>query len=283
MSRDEIRRVFRDLYDEGLRFVLVQGGEPMIRRDLLDILEDLHGMGFQLALITNGTRFTESNVRRLAGLDVSISVSLDSLVRDRYESIRGADQLRRVLAGVELLENYPHPKYLTCIVSDKNRDEAVEICRFARAHGFMPVVGAYHWDIDRYGKITPELQYETDAALTVFRDVLASKLIPAGYFREFAKDNERWLKGEGLPPCDAGRYSIAIDSSGNVAPCLALPHGGNLLKSRISEILDRMDRQAIKQCSDRSSCNMLCSRIVGTSLRRPLTALRTPRRVQAGA
>ncbi len=113
--------------------------------------------------------------------------------------------------------------------------------------------------------------------------MLASKLVPAGYFREYVKDNERWLRGEGLSPCDAGRYSVAIDSSGNVAPCLALPHGGNLLERRFSRILDDMDREAIRRCSDRSSCNMLCSRIVGASLRRPIAAARTPRRLRAVA
>ncbi len=41
MSREEIRNVFAGLYKDGLRFVFVQGGEPLLRRDLLDILQDL--------------------------------------------------------------------------------------------------------------------------------------------------------------------------------------------------------------------------------------------------
>lgn len=41
MSRQEIRNVFAGLYENGLRFVFVQGGEPLLRRDLPDILQDL--------------------------------------------------------------------------------------------------------------------------------------------------------------------------------------------------------------------------------------------------
>lgn len=41
MSREEIRRVFSNLYGEGIRYVLVQGGEPLLRQDLADILEDV--------------------------------------------------------------------------------------------------------------------------------------------------------------------------------------------------------------------------------------------------
>lgn len=80
-----------------------------------------------------------------------------------------------------------------------------------------------------------------------------------------------------LEPCDAGRYSIAIDASGNVSPCLAFPSVGNLLESSLSEILGRFDRDAINRCSENSSCNRLDGRVVGTILRHPVTALRTAR------
>ena len=276
MTREEIRLVCADLYREGLRFLFVQGGEPLLRRDLPEILEDLHELGFGLTLITNGTKFTPKLVQRLASVPLNLSVSLDTLDRQRYRMIRGADQLADVLAGIDLLRDFPHPKYLTTIVSEANRDEVESMVRFARAHGFMPVVGAYHWGIARYGKADAKLQYDRRMLAGVFEQVLESGLVPRGYFRHYLRDNVRWLSGGTLDRCDAGRYSIAIDSSGNVAPCLALAHAGNLLQSSLDEILPRFDRQAISNCSNRSSCNMLCSRVVGSILRHPVTAAMTP-------
>jgi len=85
-----------------------------------------------------------------------------------------------------------------------------------------------------------------------------------------------WLRGESLKPCDAGRYSIAIDASGNVSPCLSLPVAGNLLHSSLSDILGRFDRGEIKHCSDRSSCNRLDGRVIGSVLRHPIAAWQTP-------
>ncbi|MGH9585233.1 MAG: SPASM domain-containing protein, partial [Bryobacteraceae bacterium] len=76
-------------------------------------------------------------------------------------------------------------------------------------------------------------------------------------------------------PCDAGRYSVAIDASGNVSPCLAHPHAGNLLVSDLNEILQRFDRAAIQRCSDASSCNLICARVVGKNMRHPVSALMT--------
>jgi len=276
MSRAEISHVFSHLYEEGLRIVFVQGGEPLLRKDLPDILDDLSSIGFTISLITNGTKLTSGLLARLARHPISISISLDTLDRQRYRIIRGADQLPLVLKGIALLDEYPHSKYLTCIVSEVNRDDVLDVMRFARNHAMIPVLGAYHWDVSRYGKIDLTLQYQKATAAAVFQEVLESNVVPNGYFRNYLKDNIRWLNNKKLPSCDAGRYSIAIDASGNVAPCLALPHTGNLLSSTLPEILGNLDYSAIRQCSDRSSCNMLCSRVVGSNLRHPLSALRTP-------
>lgn len=276
MSRAEIFRVFSHLYEEGLRVVFVQGGEPLLRKDLPDILDDLSSLGLTISLITNGTKFTPTLLARFARHPISLSVSLDTLDRQRYRMIRGTDQLALVLKGIELLEKFPQPKYLTCIVSEVNRHDVLDVVTFARNHGMIPVVGAYHWDVSRYGKVDLTLQYQKATAAAVFQEVLQSDLVPEGYFRRYLQDNIRWLNDQNLSRCDAGRYSIAIGASGNLAPCLALPHAGNLLLSSLPEILENLDHAAIQKCSDRSSCNMLCSRVVGSNLRHPLAALRTP-------
>ena len=248
----------------------------MLRRDLPEILEDLSAIGFHLTLITNGTKLTPQLVERLSQLPVAISVSLDTLDRVTYRRIRGADQLEQVLDGIAMLKQFPHPKFLTCIVSEINRGEVPTVVRFARAQGLLPVVGAYHWNVGIYGKPDELLMYDRSSAAAVFSGLLDDELIPPGYLRKFVEDNVSWLRGQKLEPCDAGRYSIAIDASGNVSPCLAFPAVGNLLESSLSEILGRCDREAIKRCSDHSSCNRLDGRVVGTILRHPVTAWRTP-------
>ena len=277
MTREEIQGVFSGLYRDGVRFVLVQGGEPLLRRDLPEILEDLSAMGFQLTLITNGTKLTTHLVERLGQLPLAISVSLDTLDREQYRQIRGADQLLQVFEGIALLKEFPHPKFLTCIVSAVNRTEVPAVVRFAREQGFLPVVGAYHWNVGTYGRPDELLMYDRSSAAAVFSGLLDDELIPPGYLRKFVEDNVSWLRGQKLEPCDAGRYSIAIDASGNVSPCLAFPSVGNLLESSLSEILKQFDRNAIKTCSNNSSCNRLDGRVVGTILRHPITALRSAR------
>jgi MoaA/NifB/PqqE/SkfB family radical SAM enzyme len=213
---------------------------------------------------------------RLGRLPIAISVSLDTLDREQYRQIRGADQLLQVLEGIALFKEFPHPKFLTCIVSEVNRAEVPAVVRFARKQGFLPVVGAYHWNVGTYGRPDELLMYDRSSAAAVFSGLLDDELIPPGYLRKFVEDNVSWLRGQKLEPCDAGRYSIAIDASGNVSPCLAFPSVGSLLESSLSDILARFNRPEIQACSDRSSCNRLDGRVIGTLLRHPITALHTP-------
>lgn len=279
LTREEIRDIFGQLYADGIRFVLVQGGEPLLRPDLVGILADLSSLGLQVTVITNGTKLTPDLVAQCASLRLPVSISLDTLDRDCYRRIRGADQLPQVLSGLNLLARYPFPKFLTCIVSEANREEVPDVVRFARRHGFIPVVGAYHWNVGLYGKEDSALMYDRSAAIRVFEQLLKEELIPPGYFRHFVKDNAAWLRGERLEPCDAGRYSIAIDASGQVSACLAMPPVGNLCEVPYREILGRFNRTQIQACSDCSSCNRLDGRVIGTVLRHPITAWRTPVRL----
>ena len=61
MTREEIRRVFISLYEDGLRFLFIQGGEPLVRKDLPEILEDLVAIGYSVTMITNGTLLKPSS------------------------------------------------------------------------------------------------------------------------------------------------------------------------------------------------------------------------------
>jgi MoaA/NifB/PqqE/SkfB family radical SAM enzyme len=275
MTRSQIREVFSSLYQEGIRFLFIQGGEPLIRRDLPDILEDLAEIGFYLILVTNGTLLTPEVSERFNGLPLQISVSLDTLNRERYRKIRGKDQLPQVLRGIEALQDFSGVKTLVCIVSEVNQNDVTEVMEFGRTRGFIPVMGAYHWEIGAYGKVSQELIYHKETVRVVFEKILHSQLVPKGLFNDYVKDNIKWLGDQPLEPCDAGRYSIIIDSSGNVSSCFARPSIGNLLESSLDELMNRFNYAAIKACSDQSSCNVLCSRIVGKTLRHPISGFRT--------
>src|SRR3954469_13346502 len=109
LSFEEIHRLVRLMAEMGVREVRLTGGEPLVRRDLPELVGRLAGTeGVEdLSLTTNGVLLD-----RLAGPLVAaglrrVNVSLDSLSHTRFAEITRRDALDRVLAGLEAAERHP--------------------------------------------------------------------------------------------------------------------------------------------------------------------------------
>jgi cyclic pyranopterin phosphate synthase len=103
LSQAEIGRLVRALAGLGFWKVRLTGGEPTLRRDLVDVVREVAGTAGirEVGLTTNGHRLAGlARELRDAGL-ASVNVSVDSLDPARFERITGAPRLDAVLAGVE--------------------------------------------------------------------------------------------------------------------------------------------------------------------------------------
>lgn len=100
---EEILRIAKVAKNLGMRKVRITGGEPLVRRGVLDFISRLVSeTGLEdVALTTNGSKLQDMALSlRKAGLK-RVNISLDTLRRDCFRSITGADELYRVLKGIE--------------------------------------------------------------------------------------------------------------------------------------------------------------------------------------
>jgi radical SAM protein with 4Fe4S-binding SPASM domain len=84
------------------------GGEPLLRKDLFDLVSYARGLGLQTRVNTNGILLTEENVKRLkdAGL-TECGVSLDSADPAVHNRFRGTDNLfEKTLRGIQMLRKH---------------------------------------------------------------------------------------------------------------------------------------------------------------------------------
>jgi cyclic pyranopterin phosphate synthase len=141
----------------GIKKIRLTGGEPLIRKDVPQLVEELAKFKPQLrdlALTTNGFDFPRhAKGLKDAGLD-RVTLSLDSLDREKFLDITGVDALDKVYASIEAAKEFGFEpvKVNACIVRGRNDDELVHFARFARETDvsfrfieFMPLDSGHDW------------------------------------------------------------------------------------------------------------------------------------------
>jgi len=143
LVRDELARLVRIFARLGVRRVRLTGGEPTLRKEVVDIAHDAaRTPGIEeVALSTNGHRLGElSAPLRAAGVG-ALNVSLDTLSQEKLEQISGpAARLSQVLDGIAAAAKagFASLKLNTVVLGGVNDDELGDLVRFAWAHGATP-------------------------------------------------------------------------------------------------------------------------------------------------
>jgi radical SAM protein with 4Fe4S-binding SPASM domain len=102
LSLPEIRRVIGELAGAGVRFVILSGGEPLLREDIYEIASMLRGEGIRTFLSTNGLLIDRRNIHDLARAFDYVGISLDGTpsVHNLFRGREGA--FDRSLRAIEL-------------------------------------------------------------------------------------------------------------------------------------------------------------------------------------
>jgi cyclic pyranopterin phosphate synthase len=172
----------------GVDRMRLTGGEPLLRRNLSSLVSMLAakpGLA-DLALTTNGVLLTDQiDDLKSAGLR-RITVSLDTLRRDRFISLARFDELARVKEGIAAASRtFGQLKLDAVIIKNVNDDELVDLIEYGRTVNgevrfieYMDVGGATHWSpagvlsrqemLDRlsqhYGPIEPIVEHSSAPA-----------------------------------------------------------------------------------------------------------------------
>jgi cyclic pyranopterin phosphate synthase len=134
LTYEEIALVARAAMALGVRRFRLTGGEPLARRGLVALVRLLAGLGpDDLALTTNGLGLADSAADlKTAGL-ARVTVSLDTLRRDRFETITRRAGLERIFAGLDAARaaGLAPLKVNTVVIRGVNDDEVLDFVRFA--------------------------------------------------------------------------------------------------------------------------------------------------------
>lgn len=147
---EEMLRVVAAACRLGIRKIRVTGGEPLVRRGIVDFIGQLASLPEkpEITLTTNGLLLAEqADALKMAGLS-RVNISLDTLRPDRFIELTRRSGLERVLAGIEAAERVGMlPIKLNVIpFADFNEDEIIDFARLTVEHPwdvrfieFMPI------------------------------------------------------------------------------------------------------------------------------------------------
>lgn len=228
----EIKGIVDKLYTMGTRYILLQGGEPFLRRDLGEIIDYSTGKGIITAIVTNGTLpHRIKAVPELRKLDY-ICFSLDGFKEDN-DPQRGSGVFDKVLLSMEeVWRCHPGLKIrVNCVLTKYTIDSFPAFLAFCETRGVDVQVG-YLFKHNPIAAPVEKIKAMSDFIYGEKRRgarVIASRSTWR-YVRDWPFEDEIWVTreralaalGKQAKQCQYGRYEIVIDSDGNVYPCNAL-------------------------------------------------------------
>ena len=247
----------------GLGAVRITGGEPLVRRGVVELVKMLAAQGLSELTLTTNSQFLAAMAGELkqAGLN-RVNISLDSINPDTYRRLTRGGELEGVLAGLAaaLVSGLAPVKLNTVVLKGINSDEVVNIARFAierhcevRFLELMPIGPADKHFADWFVS-----SQEVLAKLWEAFELEPARTEPGSSSRKYLARDAQGRKGSiGLissvssPFCRQCRR-LRLTSTGKLIGCLARPEGPNIrrllqdagkanelsLVEMISEVLD---------------------------------------------
>jgi cyclic pyranopterin phosphate synthase len=291
LSFEEMTQLADLTAELGVDRIRITGGEPLLKRDLPSLIAQLAARPWlrDLALTTNGVLLAGAAADlQAAGLH-RLTVSLDTLRRDRFLRLARLDALPQVLAGIDTVRRLGvrDLKIDTVVTRGDNEDELADLLRFAREVDaeirfieYMDVGGATHWKPEKV-VARREMLERLAAAAGPIQPIDETSSAPAVRFRLSDGTTFGIISSTTQPfcrSCDRAR----LTADGVLLLCLYAQHGTDLrrpLRAGASrETLVNLIRAVWEGRADRGAEERLGVRQRGAYI--PITVLRKDRHLE---
>jgi radical SAM protein with 4Fe4S-binding SPASM domain len=267
LTTREACRILEDAAGMGCVWVLLTGGEILLRPDLLEIYDHARRAGLLITLFTNGTLVTPALAEHLdRHRPLAIEITLYGATPATHDLVTATPgSYDACLNGIRLLQERGLPLKLKSTVSTLNRHELAAMRRMAQDELGLPFRFDALLNPRCDGRPGP-LGLRLDAEAVVALDL--ADLARAEALREFAETHRTPGNGTGkLYPCSGGAHSFAVDPYGRLRACAITPGEGFDLRTRgLREGWDshlarlgglKLDRDAkCRTCGLRALCGM---------------------------
>lgn len=263
LTFDEIKRIYKEAEEEGFKITLLWGGEPLVRKDITDIIKFArYEANFPFfGMVTNGW-FLPKRIHEFGEELDLILMSLDSPKKEEHDKIRGVKGLYdRIMKSVEIIkEQYPIISLqFSFSISKFNYhriDEMIELAdKLDIPVAFNAINTLRHYStgiVDEKGELSVTDEEISDA----FSRILKAKQDGSNIL-----NSEMYLKhfigGKKTYRCHARKCFMYVDSLGNIEDCLQLDKPiANLREMSLKDAMNLPRfKQYIKDAENCWTCN----------------------------
>lgn len=263
LATDEALKLVDEIVSLEPGWLIVEGGEPLLRSDLFSILKRVRDYGLDVYVISNGNLLTEERLSQLRRLEVNLLLSVDGASKETYEGIKPGAKYELLLHWAERAMQEGVLDGFTVVVTQRNTHEIGDIVRLGERFGVREIalIGLKPFDNKRlYSKLAPSPQQMLEMINDLAREMRRSEV------DIFVDEPFFWpvvdRLGLNVPPpqsrsciemdakgCILGKY-VYVRSDGDVRPCMfaqAKLTVGNALEESLSDLWDRMNSMPLLQ------------------------------------
>ena len=228
MTADELHTICKIAKKIGVRKIRLSGGEPLLKKDIVEIVERIASLGFKdISMTTNGILLEKyAQALKDAGLD-RVNVSLDTLDRETFEFITKKDYLEDAKKGIlKAVEVGLYPvKINMVIMKDINQDEIDDMFEFCKENDIVlqliELIESENCDEDKFSK---DYHYNLDDIEKELADIADDVRE-----REFMQGRKKYYIDGGeievVKPVDNAKFCakcsrLRITPDGKIKPCL---------------------------------------------------------------
>jgi cyclic pyranopterin phosphate synthase len=137
LSLEEIYEVGAAFARLGVNKLRLTGGEPLVRKGILSLIQRLGKLDVELVITTNGSQLPTMADDLVAAGVKRINISLDTLNPERFKELTRKDKFDQVIAGIDAAckAGFKRIKLNAVILKGRNDDEVVDLVDFARDRG----------------------------------------------------------------------------------------------------------------------------------------------------
>lgn len=264
IEESALLKLIDTLYARGTRLVVLLGGEPLLYRNIGELIAHIKKKGMLCEIITNGY-YVSRHLDTLALCD-SVCVSLDG-DRESHDHNRGAGSFDKAVEAIRLLKERRIPTRVKAVFTRNNQGSLDFLCRFAKKEKLLLTISTAAIYEDR--AYSQEDRWLNEAEKKSFIEslyALKKRGFPIGYSFTALEYMRRWPYPENfvvkrdqsnhtatfrLRRCLRKDRSFYVDATGYMYPCAyqwGKHLGVNVFKDGFDATWDRMPSHDCHAC-----------------------------------